>query len=110
MTDFVNSDTGYDLRRRELSGAKRLSAPCNIFRLPFGSAGVVVRISATRATRIRLVRSRDRVNCSTWPVGSSSQVAVQGAPVAIATNHATHAASLDHHSDPPVQRSGLRCG
>ena len=60
------------LRRRELSGARRLSAPCNIFRLPFGSAGVLLRISATRATRIRLMRSRDRVNCSTSPVRSSS--------------------------------------
>jgi hypothetical protein len=31
------------LRRRELSGARRQSAPCNIFRLPFGSAGVLLR-------------------------------------------------------------------
>jgi hypothetical protein len=38
------------LRRRELSGARRLSAPCNIFRLVFGSAGVLLRISTTRAT------------------------------------------------------------
>jgi hypothetical protein len=60
------------LRRRELSGARRLSAPCNIFRLPLGSAGVVVRISATRATRRRLMRSRERLNCSTLSVRSSS--------------------------------------
>ena len=35
---------------------------------------MLLRISATRATRIRLMRSRDRVNCSTLPVGSSSPV------------------------------------
>jgi hypothetical protein len=33
---------------------------------------------------------------------STSQVAVQDTPVAIAANHANHAASVDHHPDPPV--------